>query len=71
MEQDVEITAAYEDDLLRIERRSDDILWYTKLLQPSQSDTIEFTAPTPAEYPYLCTFPGHWMLMRGVMTVTE
>ncbi len=50
---------------------SEDILWHTKLLMPQQSETIEFTAPAPAEYPYLCTFPGHWMLMRGVMTVTE
>ncbi|MFV1994383.1 MAG: plastocyanin/azurin family copper-binding protein, partial [Verrucomicrobiales bacterium] len=48
---------------------SEDILWHTKLLQPKQVDTIEFIAPAPGEYPYLCTFPGHWMLMRGVMTV--
>ncbi|MFM2141993.1 MAG: hypothetical protein RLZZ476_537, partial [Verrucomicrobiota bacterium] len=20
-------------------------------------------------YPYVCTFPGHWVIMRGVMKV--
>ncbi|MDZ4405327.1 plastocyanin/azurin family copper-binding protein [Prosthecobacter sp.] len=49
-----------------------DILANTKLVQPNSSETIEFTAPAEAgDYPYICTFPGHWMLMRGVMHVTK
>ncbi len=49
-----------------------DILANTKLVQPNSSETIEFTAPADAgDYPYICTFPGHWMLMRGVMHVTK
>lgn len=49
-----------------------DILASTKLVQPNQSETIEFTAPAEAgDYPYICTFPGHWLLMRGVMHVTQ
>ncbi|MBE2284027.1 MAG: cupredoxin domain-containing protein [Prosthecobacter sp.] len=49
-----------------------DILANTKLVQPNQSETIEFVAPAEAgDYPYICTFPGHWMLMRGVMHVTK
>ena len=49
-----------------------DILAHTKLVQPNQSETIEFTAPAEAgDYPYICTFPGHWLLMRGVMHVTQ
>lgn len=49
-----------------------DILANTKLVQPNQSETIEFTAPAEAgDYPYICTFPGHWLLMRGVMHVTQ
>ncbi len=48
-----------------------DILAHTKLVQPNQTDSVEFTAPAEAgDYPYLCTFPGHWLLMRGVMHVT-
>lgn len=51
---------------------SPDIITHTKLVQPTQSDTIEFVAPAEAgDYPYLCSFPGHWLLMRGVMHVTK
>lgn len=46
-----------------------EILFHTKLLQPNQTETIEFTAPAAGDYPYLCTFPGHAVLMNGVMKV--
>ncbi|OYW77973.1 MAG: hypothetical protein B7Z37_01585 [Verrucomicrobia bacterium 12-59-8] len=49
-----------------------DIIANTKLVPINQSETIEFTAPADAgDYPYMCTFPGHWLLMRGVMHVTK
>ncbi len=49
-----------------------DIIVNTKLVQPNKSEIIEFTAPAEAgDYPYMCTFPGHWLLMRGVMHVTK
>jgi azurin len=42
----------------------------SKLLGIGQSDLIQFTAPTePGDYPYLCTFPGHWRLMNGILRV--
>ena len=51
---------------------SSDILWHTKLVQPGQTETLEFVAPAEAgDYPYLCTFPGHWLLMQGVMKVEK
>ncbi len=40
-----------------------------KLVGIGQSDLLEFTAPAAGDYPYLCTFPGHAMLMFGVMHV--
>ena len=47
-----------------------DVLAATKLLGPDESDTITFTAPSePGKYDYLCTFPGHFAMMRGTMTV--
>jgi len=47
------------------------ILASTRLLEPGQSITIQFRAPGQAgDYPYVCTFPGHWRLMNGVLTVT-
>jgi azurin len=48
----------------------EDVLFHTKLIQPTQKEVLEFDAPKEAGlYPYLCTFPGHGMLMNGVMTV--
>jgi glucose/arabinose dehydrogenase/azurin/lysophospholipase L1-like esterase len=49
---------------------SPQVLQSTRLVQRGESDTINFTAPsTPGEYNYLCTFPGHWLRMYGVMVV--
>jgi azurin len=48
---------------------SPEILFHTKLLQPDQTETIEFTAPAAGDYPYICTFPGHGAIMNGVMKV--
>lgn len=50
---------------------STDILYHTNLIQPGQSGSIEFTLKDPGDYPYLCTFPGHSILMNGVLTVTK
>ncbi len=47
---------------------SPDILAHTNLIQPTKSETIEFTVPAAGEYPYFCTFPGHVAIMNGVLT---
>ena len=41
----------------------------TKILGPKQEETIVFKAGAAGEYPYVCTFPGHFGVMKGVMTV--
>jgi azurin len=49
---------------------SPDIIWASKLLDHGKEEVIEFTAPTaPGDYQYVCTFPGHSLIMRGVMKV--
>ncbi len=46
------------------------ILHRTKMLQPETVEVLRFKAPTePGIYPYLCTFPGHWIIMKGEMIV--
>ena len=45
------------------------IIAHTKMIGGGESVTIEFTAPAKGAYPYLCTFPGHVAMMRGVMNV--
>jgi len=48
------------------------IIWHTKLIDHGQEEVIEFTSPVnPGDYPYLCSFPGHHLVMRGVLHVKE
>lgn len=47
-----------------------DVLHATKLVDASKQETLVFKAPDqPGDYPYVCTFPGHAYVMRGVMKV--
>ena len=49
---------------------SQKILHATPLVNPNGRAELNFTAPAePGRYPYLCTFPGHWRIMRGVLIV--
>jgi putative heme-binding domain-containing protein len=49
---------------------SDDVLCYTDIVPPHERFTIYFRAPTrKGRYPYLCSFPGHWMVMNGQLVV--
>lgn len=51
---------------------SEDVLFHTKLIQAGEEDVLEFTAPEEVgDYPFLCTYPGHWAIMNGVMKVAE
>lgn len=53
-----------------IPEQRNDILAFTPLVPPGESVTIEFIAPEePGDYPFLCTFPGHALQMRGVLHV--
>lgn len=48
------------------------VLAHTVLLQPGKSDTIYFTVPkTPGVYPFICTYPGHYMVMKGQIKVIK
>lgn len=49
---------------------SSKVLHHTKLMPPGSTETIYFVAPgTAGDYMYVCTFPGHYQLMRGVLRV--
>jgi azurin len=48
---------------------SPDILQHTELLGPGKETSITFDAPAPGEYEFLCSFPGHYTVMRGVFIV--
>ena len=46
------------------------VLVATPQIDPGESVTIEFTAPPPGDYPFVCTYTGHGDVMRGVLHVT-
>jgi putative membrane-bound dehydrogenase-like protein len=49
-----------------------EVLFATPLINPDETFVLKFNAPeTPGDYPYICTFPGHWRLMSGIMKVTK
>lgn len=47
----------------------DEIIAYTKLIGGGESDTIIFDAPTKGSYNYICSFPGHYGIMKGILVV--
>lgn len=50
--------------------RTPEVLVYTDIIWPNESGVVYFTAPgEKGVYPYLCSFPGHWMVMNGTMIV--
>lgn len=53
-----------------IPKNSNDIVAYTKMLGGGESDTITFELLDKGEYVFLCSFPGHYALMKGVLIVS-
>lgn len=52
--------------------RMPEVLVATPLINPGGKYTLTFKVPdTPGDYPYVCTFPGHWRIMNGIMRVTK
>jgi azurin len=48
------------------------VLQSTRLVNAGESARLNFTAPAkPGQYVYVCTFPGHWVRMYGVMLVVD
>ena len=46
------------------------VLHYTGMLGENEAEVLRFHAPeVPGVYPYICTFPGHWIIMKGEMIV--
>ncbi|KRT13031.1 hypothetical protein ASU31_26700 [Pedobacter ginsenosidimutans] len=49
-----------------------EVLFYTPLVNPEAKFRLRFKVPDAVgDYPYICSFPGHWRIMNGVMKVTK
>ena len=53
--------------------KSAKVLLSSTLLQPArETQRLSFVAPSkPGVYPYVCTYPGHWMRMHGALYVVD
>jgi plastocyanin len=52
--------------------RTPKVLYHTRLLQPNAAEAIYFIAPSkPGTYTYICSYPGHAMVMQGIMVVSK
>ncbi|WP_205164653.1 MULTISPECIES: PVC-type heme-binding CxxCH protein [Arenibacter] len=49
-----------------------EVLFATAIINPEEKVVLKFIAPQePGDYPFICTFPGHWRIMQGVMKVVK
>lgn len=49
--------------------KKNEVIANTKLLGPGESDIVYFVAPNKGDYDFVCSFPGHFTMMKGKMTV--
>lgn len=47
-----------------------EVITATPLARPRGKAAVVFTVPPAGEYPYVCTYPGHFQFMRGVLVST-
>jgi len=74
LKKDVDISefaalAASANDNQYIPKDSEDILVHTDLIGGGQTTSIEFYAPEAGTYSFLCSFPGHYAMMKGTFIV--
>jgi len=49
-----------------------EVLFSTKLINPEETFKLKFKVPGEAgDYPFICSFPGHWRIMNGLMKVVK
>ena len=49
---------------------TDKIIVHTKMLNQEEKEVLRFNAPKkPGAYQYMCTFPGHWTIMKGTLII--
>jgi azurin len=50
-------------------KQAKDVIAKTGLVGGGASTTVTFKAPSPGTYDYICTFPGHYAMMKGKLVV--
>lgn len=52
-----------------LKANDDRVIAHAKMVKGGESSSVTFDAPAAGEYPYVCTFPGHAVLMKGTLTI--
>jgi len=52
-----------------IPKNTNQVIAHTELIGGGESTTIEFQAPEAGSYDFICSFPGHYAIMRGKFIV--
>ena len=58
---------AKENDYIPTDQSN--VIAHTGLIGGGESDTITFNAPEKGTYDFLCSFPGHYSIMKGKFNV--
>lgn len=61
--------AAVSKDNDYIPEGSEDIIAHTKMIGGGEMAVVEFTAPEAGVYDFICSFPGHYGMMKGKFIV--
>src|SRR5690606_18776633 len=62
-----EAVKAAENDY--IPANSKNVIAHTRMIGGGERVTIEFEAPAPGIYDFICSFPGHYAVMKGKFIV--
>ncbi|WP_339893104.1 azurin [uncultured Algibacter sp.] len=61
--------AGVEKDNSYIPTGTDDVIAFTKVIGGGETAVVEFDAPEKGTYDFLCSFPGHYAIMKGKFIV--
>ena len=61
--------AAMSKDNDYIPEGTTDVIAHTKMIGGGETAVVEFTAPEAGEYDFICSFPGHFGMMKGKFIV--
>ena len=63
----VKAAAARDNDY--IPEETTEVIAHTKMIGGGETTVIEFIAPEAGTYNYICSFPGHYAMMKGKLIV--
>ncbi|GAA3596371.1 azurin [Flavivirga amylovorans] len=61
--------AATEKENQYIPKGAKDVIAFTSLIGAGQTTSVEFVVPAAGTYDFLCSFPGHYAMMKGKFIV--